>query len=386
MYKSCKVRLYPTKEQRESIWRHIGACRFIWNYMLHLQQENFKSGDKLISASKMTILLPEMKKTETYSWMNNISAASLQRECSNLQYAYEQFFKKNAGYPKFKTKKKSRPAYPVAYQPFRFEENYVTVAKLGKVKYKSDFNFLQNPETKYSNMQIEYENEKYFLSFSYACETQVRELTDKPMGIDVGIKTLATAAFSDKQISYPNINKSKKMKKLEEKAKRLQRSISRKYEISRKGTTDYVKTNNIRKEETKLRKTLVRMTNIRRNYIHQTTHELIEKLPCVVTMETLDVSRMLKNKHIRKDIGETSMKKFLNTMKYKCEENGIQFVQVDRYYPSSKTCSNCGTIKPNLKLSDRVYICPDCGLKIDRDFNAAINLMMYGAHQKEFRL
>ena len=150
--------------------------------------------------------------------------------------------------------------------------------------------------------------------------------------------------------------------------------------MSKKRTGRYQKTNNIEREKEKLKKLYNRQNNIRNNYLHQTTHQLISLFPCCVTMENLDVRKMMKNKCLSKLIRDQKFGEFIHQMKYKCEQNGISFVQADRFYPSSKICSHCGSVKKDLKLSDRVYICDNCGLVIDRDYNAAINLMKYGTH------
>lgn len=196
------------------------------------------------------------------------------------------------------------------------------------------------------------------------------------MGIDLGVKELAVVAFDEESLVFHNINKSKKMKNLSKKLKHLQRGISRKYEDNRVGQK-YKKTNNIMKEEMKLRKMHARIVNIRNNYIHQTTHSLVSLLPKRVVMEDLNVRGLMKNKHLSKAIQEQSFYEFIRQMKYKCEWRGIEFVQADRFYPSSKTCSTCGHVKSDLKLKDRTYICNECGTVIDRDYNAAVNLSRY---------
>lgn len=214
------------------------------------------------------------------------------------------------------------------------------------------------------------------LGFAMERENQAPALTDQTMGIDLGIKDLAIAELNGEKIVFYNINKSKKIRYLKNQRKHTERSISRKYEANRVGNK-YFKTNNIIREEDKLRKLHARIANIRHNYIHQATHTLISKLPKRVVMEDLCVKDMLKDRHLSKYIHEQCFYEFIRQMEYKCEWNGIEFVQVDRYYPSSKTCSQCGHIKKNLKLSDRTYVCDECGLVIDRDYNAAINLSKY---------
>ena len=199
------------------------------------------------------------------------------------------------------------------------------------------------------------------------------------MGIDLGIKDLAIVAYGDEKIVFHNINKSKRMRQLTEQVKYTQRAMSRKYEANKQGNK-YVKTNNIIKLEACLKKQYARIANIRLNYIHQTTHILVSKLPCRVVMEDLNVMGMMKNGHLAHAVQEQNFYEFRRQMQYKCERYGIPFILADRFYPSSKTCSCCGHIKRDLKLSDRTYVCSECGLTIDRDYNAAINLSKYVSH------
>ncbi len=377
MMKGFKIRIFPTKEQERLIWKHIGACRYIWNYMLDLQIKRRENGENHLSGFDMIKLLTPLKQSEEYVWLREVSNTSLQRTCSTLAEDYNGFFKKRSGFPRFKSRKRSKPSFPVCCEKFYFDGSAVQLQKLGRVKYKSDFEFPQGRGYKFSNVRISFINGKYMLSFGMECENQAHKLTDNVMGIDLGIKDLAVAACGDKQLVFHNINKSKQVRELKRKLKHTQRTISRKYEASKARTGRYEKTRNIEREENKLRKLYARLTNIRHNYLHQTTAKLIAMLPCVVVMEDLNVTGMTKNKHLSKAIAEQRFYEFIRQVQYKCEWNGIRFVQADRFYPSSKTCSCCGSIKRSLKLSERTYVCPNCGFTIDRDLNAAINLSRY---------
>ena len=377
MIKGFKIRIYPTKEQEELIWKHIHASRFIWNYMLDLQQKNYADGGKFISAFGMHYLLPGIKKQGGFEWLNEVSSQMLKRTCGDLAEAYKRFFG-GSGFPKFKSRKRAKPAFPVCCDRFYFKDGCAQIQKLGRVKYKSDFIFPEGRGQKFSNVRVSFINGKYMLSFGMECENQTPKLTDNSMGIDLGIKELAVVACGDKQVVFHNINKSKKVRDLNKRIRHAQRSISRKYEESRKRNGGrYEKTNNIHKEENKLRRLQARKANIRQNYLHQTTHALVSMLPKKVVMEDLHVSGMMKNKHLSKAVQEQCFYEFIWQMRYKCEWNGIEFIQVPRFYPSSKTCSCCGSIKHDLKLSDRMFVCPNCGAVIDRDYNAAINLSRY---------
>lgn len=378
MIKSFKVRIYPTKSQEALMWKHIGSCRFIWNYMLSEQEKLYDLGERHLSAFDMINLLKPLKNDGEHEWLYEVSNTSLQIACQDLDKAYKSFFKKQSGFPKFKSRKRSKPNYPICATGFYFSEGKVQIQKLGKVKYKTDFDLPQGRDAKFSNPRISFINGKWILTFGMECENQTPELTEKKVGIDLGIKDLAVVAIDNESAVFHNINKSRSVRKLKRKIIYLQRSISRKYEQNRVGNK-YFKTNNILRQEIKLRRLHARLSNIRSNYIHQCTHYIVSKLPCRVVMEDLNVSGMMKNEHLSKAIQEQCFFEFIRQMKYKCEWNGIEFIQVSRFYPSSKTCSNCGCIKHDLKLSDRTYSCSECGFVIDRDLNAAINLMKYSA-------
>lgn len=376
MIKSYKIRLYPTQSQAEQMWNHIHACRFVWNYMLALQRQRHSDGEKHLSAYDMINCLKPLKNDREHGWLYEVSNTSCQIICQDLHKAYDKFFKKTGGFPKFKSRRKAKANYPVCANRLSFNDGCVQIQKVGKVKYKSDFDFPQGHGCKFSNPRISYINGKWILSFGIECESQAPTLTDKSIGIDLGIKDLAVAAYGDEQLVFPNINKSKRVRTIKRRILLTQRAISRKYEANRQGNR-YTKMNNIKRLEDKLRKLHARLANIRSNYIHQTTHGLVSLLPKRVVMEDLNVSGMMKNRHLSKAIAEQGFYEFIRQMRYKCEWNGIEFVQADRFYPSSKTCSCCGSIKHDLKLSDRTYVCGECGLTIDRDFNAAINLSRY---------
>ena len=377
MIKGYRIRIYPNKEQKILIEKHIGCCRFLWNYMLSLQNENYEKGNKYISRYDMIRSLTLLKKQEEYLWLNEVSNTSLQNICIDLDKDFKGFFKKLNGYPKFKSKKKSKNIYPVCCNRFYFKDNiHIQIQMLGIVKCKTDFK-VPIGKHKFSNVRLSKELNKYFISFGLECENQVRKLNDYSMGIDLGVKELAAVSYGDDSLIFHNINKSSKMRKLNRELKHLQRSVSRKYEENRQGNK-YIKTNNIIKLEKKIYKINRKISNIRTNYIHQTTHKLVELLPKRVVMENLNVSGMMKNKHLSEAIAGQGFYRFISYMKYKCEWNGIEFIQADKFYPSSKTCSCCGKIRKDLKLSDRVFRC-ECGAEIDRDINAAINLKNYVA-------
>ena len=374
MIRSYKIRIYPNQEQKVLIDKHIGCCRFIWNYMLNLQDEKFKIDKSYLTRVDMTNVITEIKKQDEFVWLNEVSTTSLQIICKNLDETYKKFFNKKSNHPRYKTKKQVIQKYPARPDRFYFVDNkFCKIEKLGNVKYKTDLVLPIGMNKKFTNVTIEKSsNDKYFIKFSMNSERQTRVLNDYSVGIDLGIKDLAVISYNGNSKKFGNINKSKKMKDLYKRRSLLQKDICRKYLQNK-----YHKTNNIVKQEKELLRINNKITNIRDNYIHQTTHEIIELLPKRVVMENLDIMSMMKNKHLSRQISQAGFYKFKQYMKYKCDNNGIEFVEANRFYPSSKTCSCCGHIKHKLSLKERVFTCENCGCSIDRDINASINLEHY---------
>ena len=377
MIRTLKIRLLPTPEQEQMFWNHIGAVRFIYNYMLAEQKRRYEAGEKHMSAFDMCRVISLLKQRDEFAWLKDISIGTLQRICADVAAAYANFFSKRAGFPRFKSRKRSKPSFPAkdGVGALWFSETHVQIQKIGKVAYQTNYDIPLGRECKFSNPRVQFvkASGKWILTVGIERESQAPVLTDKPMGIDVGVKDLAIVAFGDERFVFHNINKSKRVRTLERKQRHIQRAISRKYCTN----GNYNKTRQVQKYERILRDIQFRLANIRSDYTHKTTHALVSMLPQTVVMEDLNVSGMMKNRHLAKAIQNQCLYEFIRQMQYKCEERGIEFVQVSRFYPSSKTCSNCGAIKRDLKLSERMFVCPECGLRIDRDYNAALNLMRY---------
>ena len=370
--KSIKIRLLPTEEQEVLMLKSIGCSRFAYNWALNKCNEKYKNNEKY-SIGNIRKEFTQLKKDKEFKWLNEVSSKVTQESIRNLDKAFKSFFNKQSKYPKFKTKRKSRQSFYVRYDNLYSKEDTCNIEKIGKVKFKTNYNI---PNCKYSNPYCSYDGKYWYLSFGVEVEENQTTLNkDLSVGIDLGVKDLAIINVLDKPIR--NINKSKRVKKLKKRLRRLQRQVSRKYEFNKEGKR-FVKTNNIIKLEKQIKLLHRKLSNIRNNHIHQTTNKIIKLKPYRVVMEDLNVSGMMKNRHLAKAIQEQCFYEFIRQMKYKCKFNGIEFIQVDRFYPSSKTCSCCGSIKKNLKLKDRVYKCDNCGLEIDRDKNASINLGNYG--------
>ena len=374
MKKSFKIRLLPTEEQEILMWKSIGCSRFAYNWALNRSNELYKQGVKY-NMSNIRKEFTQLKKQEEYKWLNEISNKVMQESMRNLDKAFKQFFKTKIGYPKFKSKRKSKQSFYVRCDNLYFLEEKCNIEKIGKVKYKTNYKIPQGRNViKFSNPYCSYDGKYWYLSFGIEVEENQTTLNkDLSIGIDLGIKDLAICSNG---MIFKNINKTKKVKRINKKLKRLQRKVSKKYELNKQGNK-YIKTKNIIKLEKQIKIIHRKLSNIRHNYIHQTTSTLIKEKPYRIVMEDLNVTGMMKNKHLSKAIAEQDFYEFKRQMEYKCNFNGIEFVQVDRFYPSSKMCSCCGNIKKDLKLKDRVYKCNNCGLEIDRDYNASLNLMNY---------
>ena len=363
-----KVRLYPNEIQEQKLWQSVGTARFIYNWTLAKQEENYKNGGKFISDGVLRKETTQLKKNEL-SWLNEVSNNIAKQAVKDACDAYKRFFKGLSDKPRFKTKKRSKKSFYNDNVKLKVKDNkLVNIEKIGWIKTNEQLPI----GVKYSNPRISYDNKYWYISVGIEQEENQEELTDISLGIDLGLKDLAIC--SDGTV-YKNINKTYMVRKIEKRLKRLQKQVSRKYEKNKKGK-EYVKTKNIIKLEKQIQQVHRRLANIRNNYLHQTTTNIVKTKPYRVVIEDLAVSDMMKNKHLSDAIRKQGFSEFRRQLEYKCNFRGIKLVVADRFYPSSKSCSQCGKIKKDLKLKDRVYKC-SCGLNIDRDLNASINLSKY---------
>lgn len=366
-----KVRLFPSEEQEKALWRSAGTARFVYNWTLARQEENYNNGNKFISDNDLRKEITQVKKEDEYRWLSEVSNNVAKQAVKDACAAYKRYFKKVSEKPKFKSRKRSKPSFYNDNMKIKFRESSVLLEKVGWVSIEKN----QIPlGKKYSNPRVSYDGKYWYVAVGVEMEKPELELTGESLGIDVGIKDLAVCSNGK---VYKNINKSKGMRKKEKKLRRLQRQVSRKYEMNKSGGK-FVKTSNIVKLEKQIKLIHRKISNTRNNYLHQTTSEIVKTKPSRVVMETLNIRGMMSNRHLAKAIGKQGLYEFRRQLKYKCEFNGIEFVEVDTWYPSSKTCSECGHVKTRLSLSERTYICEECGCVIDRDYNASINLSRYG--------
>ena len=382
MIKTIRVMLIPNNKQKTKLFQYANTARFAYNWALGREKENHKNGGKFISDGDLRKEFTQLKKTNEYSWLNEISNNVTKQAIKDACNSYKGFFKGYSKFPKFKSRKFSTPSFYQDNVKIHFSDTHVKVEGFttSKKKNKQKLNWIRLAEHnriptdwKYTNPRIKYDGLNWYLTVGIEYEDSTILPFNEGIGIDLGIKDLAICSGGNK---FQNINKTQKVKKLEKQKRRLQRSISRSYEKNKKGES-YCKTNNVIKKEKLLLKLNHRLTNIRHDYLHKTTSEIIKREPSFIVLEDLNVSGMMKNKHLSKAVQQQGFYEFRRQIEYKSAWNNISVIIADRFFPSSKLCSCCGNIKKDLKLSDRIYKC-ECGNVIDRDYQAALNLKRYG--------
>ena len=361
--------------------QYAGAARFAYNWALEQQDKNHKEGGKFLSDCDLRKQFTQYKQTN--QWLYDISNDVTAQAINDAWLAYIRFFKKQANFPKFKSRKRSKPSFYQGSCKVKFSSTHVKIEKISKSQRhnKRKLNWIKLSEANripfvdtYLNPRVTFDGLHWYVSVGVEHpDDSVRVPTGQGVGIDVGLKELAVCSDGH---TYKNINKTDRVKRLEKQKRRKQKQISRKYEKNKQGNK-YVKTKNIEKSELKLLKINHKLTNIRKDYIHKVTTDIVKREPSFITIEDLNITGMLKNKHLAKSVQQQNFYRFRELLTYKAEQAGIKLVIADRFYPSSKLCSNCGSVKQTLKLTERTYICSNCGLEIDRDLNASLNLCHY---------
>ena len=375
MLKSFKTEINPSEEQKVKIRKTIGTCRFIYNFYLAHNKELHENGKKFMSSNKFRVWLNNeyVPKHPEYSWIKEAYSKAVTQAVNNGQTAFTRFFNHKSAFPRFKKKGKSNvKMYFVKNNPkdCRCERHRINIPSLGWVRIKEK-GYIPTTKDGYliKSGHVSIKADRYYVSVLIEIpDNRIANNSNEGIGIDLGLKDFAVVSNGT---SYKNINKSAKLKKLEKQLIREQRSLSRKYENVKKGGP--TQRANIQKQRLKVQKLHHRIDNIRTDYINKTIAEIVKTKPSYITIEDLNVSGMMKNKHLSKAVASQKFYEFRTKLQAKCNENGIELRVVDRWFPSSKTCHCCGTIKKDLKLSDRTFTC-DCGYIEDRDFNAALNL------------
>ena len=375
LLKSFKTEINPTEDQKVKIRKTIGTCRFIYNFYLAHNKELHESGKKFMSSSQFRVWLNNeyLPNHPECSWIKEAYSKSVTQAVNNGQTAFEKFFDHKSAFPKFKKKGRSDvKMYFVRNNPkdCLCERHRIKIPSLGWVRIKEK-GYIPTTKDGYviKSGHVSIKADRYYVSVLIEMpDHRIVNNSSEGIGIDLGLKDFAIV--SNGKI-YKNINKSAKLKKLEKKLVREQRSLSRKYENLKKGESTQKR--NIQKQKLKIQKLHHRIDNIRTDYINKTIAEIVKTKPSHITIEDLNVSGMMKNRHLSKAVASQKFYEFKTKLLAKCREYGIELRIVDRWFPSSKTCHCCKSIKKDLKLSDRIFRC-DCGYIEDRDFNAALNL------------
>lgn len=387
MIKSIKVRLYPTIYQKELMFKSAGIARFSYNWGLAFLNNYYEENNKSLSIGELRKEFTRLRNDDEYIWLKEVSSEIPQQALKDLGESFKKFFRKESSYPKFKKKGKCEISFFHLNNKFIVENSQVKLEKIGYVKMKDEGRLpvgnYKKDKIKVLNPRVKFNGKFWYLSLALEIEDEAKEeLHDTSIGVDLGIKDLAIVSNIDKP--FKNINKSKEVKRLNKKLRKLQKQVSRKYDMLKSGDTfkkgeKLIKTKNIIKIEKEIKLVHKKIADIRLNHIHQTTNTIVKTKPYRVVVEDLNVKGLMKNKHLSRVISEQCFNKFITILEYKCKWKGIEFIKADRFFPSSKKCSCCGTIKKDLRLKDRTYVCSNekCNLVIDRDKNASINLANY---------
>lgn len=372
--RSYKTEINPTPEQKKIIHQTIGVCRFIYNFYLAHNKEVYVKEKKFVSGMNFSKWLNNefIPNNPEYNWIKEVGSKAVKQSIMNGEKAFKRFFKGESKFPRFKKKRNNdvKAYFPKNnYTDWTVERHRVKIPTLGFVQLKEKGYIPVNSEV--TSGTVSYEAGRYYVSVLVKEELQQNHLPySEGIGIDLGVKEFAVISNG---LEKKNINKTKKIKNLEKKLKREQRRLSKKYENKKKGVATK-SAKNIDKQVLKVQKLHQRLKNIRHNYVNEIVSELVKNKPEYITIEDLNIKGMMKNRHLSKAIAQQNFYYFKTKLQKKCKQLGIELRIVSRWYPSSKTCACCGNIKKDLKLSDRVYICEECGYEKDRDLNAAINL------------
>ena len=375
LLKSFKTEINPTEEQKVRIRKTIGTCRFIYNFYLAHNKELHENGKKFMSSSQFRVWLNNeyLPSHPEYSWIKEAYSKSVTQAVNDGQTAFTRFFNHKSAFPKFKKKGRSDvKMYFVRNNPkdCLCERHRIKIPSLGWIRIKEK-GYIPTTKDGYviKSGHVSIKADRYYVSVLIEIpDKRTASNSSEGIGIDLGLKDFAIVS---NRKTYKNINKSAKLKKLEKKLIREQKSLSRKYENLKKGESTQKR--NIQKQKLKIQKLHHRIDNIRTDYINKIIAEIVKTKPSYITIEDLNVSGMMKNRHLSKAVASQKFYEFKTKLQAKCKENGIELRIVDRWFPSSRTCHCCKNIKKDLKLSNRVFRC-DCGYIEDRDFNAALNL------------
>lgn len=374
MLKSFKTEIDPTSEQKDRIHNTIGTCRYVYNFYLSHNKTLYDKGEPFMTGKSFSVWLNKeyIPQNPDKAWIKKAYSKAVKKSIEDGYTAFTRFFKHQSAFLKFKKKGKSDvKMYFVKNNPLdcQCERHRIKIPSLGWVRLKEKGYIPTTKDGwKIKSGTVSIKAGRYYVSALVELpDAEITNNSGEGIGIDLGLKKLAIVSNGK---TYKNINKSARVKKLEKQLHREQRCLSRKYENLKKGESAQ---KNIQKQRLKVQKLHHRMDNIRTDHINKTIDEIVKTKPSYITIEDLNVSGMMKNRHLSKAVASQKFYEFRTKLKVKCDDNGIELRIVDRFYPSSKLCHCCGSMKKDLKLSDRTYKC-SCGYVKDRDFNASLNL------------
>ena len=375
MLKSFKTEINPTPEQKVRINKTIGTCRYVYNFYLDYNKALHEKGERFMTGKSFSVWLNNkyIPNNPDKAWIKEVSSKAVKKSIENGCTAFTRFFKHQSGFPKFKKKSKSdAKMYFVKNNPKDCicERHRLNIPTLGWVRLKEKGYIPTTKDGwKIKSGTVSVRAGRYYVSVLVEMpDTKVANNSGEGIGIDLGLKDFAIVSSGK---TYRNINKSARIRELEKQLRRAQRCLSRKYEEFKKGES--TQRANIQKQRLKVQKLHQRLDNIRTDYVNKVIAETVKTKPSYIAIEDLNVSGMMKNRHLSKAIASQKFYEFRAKLKVKCGDNGIELRIVDRWYPSSKMCHCCGHVSKELKLSDRIYRCA-CGYVADRDFNASLNL------------
>lgn len=376
MKRAFKTEILLNEKQRQKVNQTIGVCRYVYNLYLSTSQKYFEETGKHLSGYDFSKWLNNIHTKQTDFWIKDVSSKAVKQSIMNGDTAYQNFFKGKAKFPKFKKKKNQDvKAYFPKNNPtdLEVERHRIKIPTLGWVRLK-EYAYIPT-DAKVSNCTVSQKANRYYVSV--LCEVPAKDdiqvNTHVGIGIDLGLTEFATCSH---HVVFKNINKTQKVKQLEKRLKRQQRKLSRSYEQNRHRKVGEFCAKNRQKQLVKVQKLHARLANIRKEYVRSVINQLVKTKPTYIAIEDLNIKGMMKNQHLAKAIAGQNFYYFKEWLTTKCKQHGIELRVVNRFYPSSKLCSCCGTKKVKLSLSERTFTCDSCLAELNRDFNASLNLKL----------